>query len=73
MMKWLDCSLLKEMKMGFHFTFYINEVKIKTWLEEAGLQLQKIRYQNYDTHLIQDELNKKEFIICVAGKRIGNA
>jgi 2-polyprenyl-3-methyl-5-hydroxy-6-metoxy-1,4-benzoquinol methylase len=61
------------MKMGFHLTFYINEEKIRNWLEEAGFQLQTIKYQNYDTHIIENDLTKKEFIICVAGKQIFDA
>ena len=61
------------MKMGFHLTFYINEEKIKNWLEEAGLQIEVIKYQNYDTHNIVNELEKKDFLICVAHKRIINA
>lgn len=56
------------LKLGFHLTFYINEEKIKNWLEEAGFKIDDIKYQNYETHLIQDVLNKKEFIICVATK-----
>lgn len=61
------------MKMGFHLTFYINEEKIKNWLYEAGMQLEVIKYQNYDTHIISYEPGKKEFIICVARKQIINA
>lgn len=61
------------MKMGFHLTFYINEEKIRNWLEEAGFQLDIIKYQNYDTHIIMNELEKKDFLICVAHKRMINA
>lgn len=61
------------MKMGFHLTFYINEEKIKKWLKEAGLNLNFVKYQNYDSHLIESNLEKKEFIICVAGKCVVNA
>ena len=60
-------------KMGFHLTFYINEEKIKNWLQEAGLQIEIIKYQNYDTHIIGNEPGKKEFIIGVAGKHKINA
>ena len=56
------------MKLGFHFTFYIDDNKINNWLNQAGLKLESIKYQNYDTHYIQDNLEKKEFIICVAKK-----
>lgn len=54
------------LKMGFHLTFYIDEQKIEKWLKESGFQIAMIKYQNYDTHDIKDELSKKEFIICVA-------
>ena len=60
------------MKLGFHLTFYINEEKINGWLKEAGLKIQNIYYQNYDTHLVKSHLEKKDFIICVA-KKITNA
>jgi 2-polyprenyl-3-methyl-5-hydroxy-6-metoxy-1,4-benzoquinol methylase len=59
------------MKLGFHFTFYIDEKKIENWLNEAGLIIENIHYQNYDTHFIKKELEKKDFIICVA-RRITN-
>lgn len=60
-------------KMGFHLTFYINEERLKNWLEEAGLKIEVIKYQNYETHDIAGKLNKKDFIICVAGKQMINA
>lgn len=60
-------------KMGFHLTFYISEEKIKKWLHDAGFQVKEIKYQNYETHIIENDLVKKEFIICVAEKKILNA
>lgn len=56
------------MKLGFHLTFDINEKKIEDWLNEAGLKIESIYYQNYDTHFIKKELVKKDFIICIAKK-----
>jgi 2-polyprenyl-3-methyl-5-hydroxy-6-metoxy-1,4-benzoquinol methylase len=56
------------MKLGFHLTFDINEKKIEDWLDEAGLKIESIYYQNYDTHFIKKELEKKDFIICIAKK-----
>ena len=56
------------MKLGFHLTFDINEKKIEYWLNEAGLKIESIYYQNYDTHFIKKELVKKDFIICIAKK-----
>lgn len=61
------------MKMGFHLSFYINEGKIAGWLKAAGLELDIVKYQNYDTHNISNYLAKKEFIICVARKRTVSA
>lgn len=55
-------------KLGFHLTFYIDENKIENWLKEEGLKIESIHYQNYDTHLVKKELEKKDFIICVARK-----
>lgn len=56
------------MKLGFHLTFYIDENKIMGWLNEAGLKIESFKYQNYNTHIIEDDLEKKDFIICVAQK-----
>lgn len=56
------------MKLGFHFTFDIDENKIEEWLNEAGLELMSFHYQNYDSHIIKKELEKKDFIICIARK-----
>jgi 2-polyprenyl-3-methyl-5-hydroxy-6-metoxy-1,4-benzoquinol methylase len=55
-------------KMGFHFTFYINEDKIKSWCEKTAFNIETFNFQNYDTHHIEEELNNKEFIICIASK-----
>lgn len=56
------------LKLGFHLTFYITEEKIRDWLVATGLKIEIIKYQNYDTHLIEDDLDNKDFIICVASK-----
>lgn len=55
-------------KMGHHKTFYINEIIITNWFEQAGFQIEHLSYQNYDTHDIKDELDLKHFIICEAKK-----
>ncbi|MEO8413521.1 MAG: class I SAM-dependent methyltransferase [Ginsengibacter sp.] len=57
------------MKLGFHLTFNINEDKIGNWLNNAGFEIELLRYQNYDTHTIECLLEKKDFIICVANKK----
>jgi 2-polyprenyl-3-methyl-5-hydroxy-6-metoxy-1,4-benzoquinol methylase len=56
------------MKMGFHFTFYINEEKIESWCRETGFKIEVLKFQNYDTHHVEDNLQNKEFIICIATK-----
>ena len=55
-------------KLGFHLTFLIDEQKITKWLKETGFNIKFLKYQNYDTHVIKDNLKNKEFIICVATK-----
>ncbi|MFH1822835.1 MAG: class I SAM-dependent methyltransferase [Patescibacteria group bacterium] len=54
--------------LGFHQTFYINEEKIQQWLDTAGFTIECFKYQNYQTHLIQETLDPKDFIISVAKK-----
>ncbi len=55
-------------KLGFHFTFYIDENKINTWLEETGFEPAVFYYQDYQTHHIQAHPGKKDFVVCVAKK-----
>jgi cyclopropane fatty-acyl-phospholipid synthase-like methyltransferase len=55
-------------KLGFHKTFYIDETKILSWLKIAGFKNTNFKYQNYDTHEISSELDKKDFIICETNK-----
>lgn len=57
-------------KLGFHLTFDIDEKKLTYWLQKAGFKPEVIEYQNYQTHIIKPELDKKDFIICVARKSI---
>jgi 2-polyprenyl-3-methyl-5-hydroxy-6-metoxy-1,4-benzoquinol methylase len=56
-------------KMGFHLTFYIDEKKICHWLRDSGFNLLYFLFQNYSTHEISNDLNWKDFIICVAQKK----
>jgi 2-polyprenyl-3-methyl-5-hydroxy-6-metoxy-1,4-benzoquinol methylase len=59
----------KEAKaLGHHLTYNINESKIERWLLETGFSVTFFKYQNYDSHLIDDKLGKKDFIICSAIK-----
>ncbi|MBD3903818.1 class I SAM-dependent methyltransferase [Chryseobacterium sp. Ch-15] len=55
-------------KLGFHLTFEINENKISNWLSKIGFTVEKNYYQNYKTHTIHENLEDKEFIICIAKK-----
>lgn len=55
-------------KMGFHLTFDIDENIIEKWLNENNFSLSYFKYQNYEDHIIKDELINKDFIICVAVK-----
>jgi ubiquinone/menaquinone biosynthesis C-methylase UbiE len=55
-------------KMGFHLTFYIDMEKINTWLKDTGFRVEIVKYQNYDSHLLSEDLEKKDFIICAARK-----
>ena len=57
---------LEAINMGFHLTFYIDEAKIKRWLSTDGLMCEFFKYQNHQTHKIEDHIDKKDFIICVA-------
>ena len=55
--------------MGFHLTFNIDEKKIKQWLSQSYLVPEFFKYQNYQTHTIQNNLEHKDFFICVAEKQ----
>lgn len=55
-------------KMGFHLTFHINGKKIEEWLSQTGFRVISYKYQNYQSHILQDELIEKDFIVCVAQK-----
>jgi SAM-dependent methyltransferase len=55
-------------RLGFHKTFRIREETITRWLQPARLRIQMTKYQNYKTHSVEDQLDLKEMIICVAEK-----
>jgi 2-polyprenyl-3-methyl-5-hydroxy-6-metoxy-1,4-benzoquinol methylase len=57
-------------KMGHHLTFYIDEEKIKNWMITAGFDIEICKYQNYISHTLYDNLEKKDFIICIARKKM---
>ena len=56
-------------KMGFHLTFYIVEETIYKWMENAGFEIESVKYQSYEEHEVCDSLEKKVFIICTGKKR----
>jgi 2-polyprenyl-3-methyl-5-hydroxy-6-metoxy-1,4-benzoquinol methylase len=56
------------LKLGFHMTFCINEETIEQWLKEASFEIEFYKYQNYQTHTVEEHLEVKDFIICVAKK-----
>ena len=57
---------LEAINMGFHLSFYIDEVKIKRWLSTGSFVCEFFKYQNHQTHKIEDHLDNKDFIICAA-------
>lgn len=54
--------------MKWHRTFYITEDKIVSLLGDY-FDLEETWYQDYETHDLKKEINKKDFIICKARKR----
>ena len=64
----LQESSTSALAAGFHKTFLIDEERLQNWLTIAGFHLQLVRFQNYETHDIEDILMKKDFIIGVAEK-----
>jgi len=55
-------------KMGFHLTFNITESTIEKWLADIGFQTTMVKYQNYQDHIVYNELENKEFILVVSEK-----
>lgn len=55
-------------ELGHHLTFYIDENKFLYWFSLTGFRVKYFKYQNYATHMIMDDLDHKDFIICVAEK-----
>jgi 2-polyprenyl-3-methyl-5-hydroxy-6-metoxy-1,4-benzoquinol methylase len=53
--------------MKWHKTFYIVEDKMKELLN-GFFEIEKIWYQDYQTHDLKDQIDKKDFIICKAKK-----
>jgi len=47
-----------------HSTFQINENKVEEWCINNGFSVLRMKYQNYISHEIENNLSKKDFIIC---------
>jgi 2-polyprenyl-3-methyl-5-hydroxy-6-metoxy-1,4-benzoquinol methylase len=58
----------KTISKGFHKTFFIDEEKIIGWLKQTGFDLVSFRYQNYESHTVLENPEKKDFIVCIATK-----
>ncbi len=55
-------------KNGFHLSFYYDEEKMSKLLTSCGFEIVFFKFQNYITYTIDDETQKKEFLIGVAQK-----
>jgi 2-polyprenyl-3-methyl-5-hydroxy-6-metoxy-1,4-benzoquinol methylase len=53
--------------MKWHKTFYIIEEKMETFLS-GFFEIEKLWYQDYQTHDLKEEIQTKDFIICKAKK-----
>jgi SAM-dependent methyltransferase len=53
-------------KAGFHLTSEIDEGRVLRWLGCAGLGAKRIDYQSYNEPLVQRQLAKPDFLVCVA-------
>jgi cyclopropane fatty-acyl-phospholipid synthase-like methyltransferase len=57
------------LKMGFHKTFFIDENKIRSWMEKSNFIVSGFYYQTYENPKITPESFSKDFVICVAEKK----
>jgi SAM-dependent methyltransferase len=53
-------------KAGFHLTSEIDEGRVLRWLGGAGLAAKCTYYQSYNEPLVQRQLAKPDFLVCVA-------
>ncbi|WP_231427097.1 bifunctional 2-polyprenyl-6-hydroxyphenol methylase/3-demethylubiquinol 3-O-methyltransferase UbiG [Pedobacter sp. Leaf250] len=54
--------------LGHHKTYFIDQYLINNWLLNAGFVNNSFKFQNYQTHEIEEDLENKDFIICIAQK-----
>ena len=57
------------LSMKWHQSFYMTEDKIKNLIQKF-FNIKNTYYQNYNSHIIEKELELKHFIICEAEKII---
>ena len=56
--------------MGFHRTFLINEIRLRSWLEHADLEVRSFGYQSYQRHTVVEEPPSDcDFLIAVAVRK----
>ncbi len=53
-------------KLGFHLTSEIDEDRVLHWLSRAGLAPKCMHYQSYKEPLVQRQLRKPDFLVCMA-------
>lgn len=58
---------LEAKQMGFHLTYNIDENTIIEWLGSL-YTVEVMKFQNYQTSTIEQFLDDKDFIICIAKK-----
>ena len=58
----------RALEMGFHKTYEIDETKVQQWMENTGFRLELLKFQNYHSYTIENQLDIKHFIIGIAIK-----
>jgi SAM-dependent methyltransferase len=57
--------------LGWHQTFMIDELKLRTWLGTASFDAPSFYYQDYATHEVAKCCEAPDFIIGIARKPVG--
>jgi 2-polyprenyl-3-methyl-5-hydroxy-6-metoxy-1,4-benzoquinol methylase len=52
-----------------HRSFNITEDKLDKWITNSGFKREKLFYQNYATHEIDEQLKAKDFMVAICRKR----
>jgi SAM-dependent methyltransferase len=53
-----------------HRSFHINEDVLTRWLTTSGFKLERLFYQNYDSHEIRERLDSRDFMLAVCSKSL---